>query len=404
MFGHCYLVHIGPLAAALKRIRPLTRIAACETVLPPSPTQALEWRSMARAYAIDDFTMPPTVSNAGASFFDRVKRRAAVLMATSDTCSQFPRDLCDYDLFHLHWPSLHSASMLRRVPAKKPVVLSFWGHDVLDGSCEDTHRFQRRAINRADIVTVRSIDLREHLYSKFGRACSSKIRIAKFANDMFRERDALDMSRLRAAFRGRHDIAQDAIVITLGHCGHPKENHVSVLESLHSLGTETTDVVLMIPMTYGGTQDYRERVRRAAQSMGLRVLILENFTDREGVWETRAATDVFISVPDEDSFSAAMCESILAGAVAIVGDWLPYGALRRLGVHYRSVETITDVKDAILTVLSRITEEKKAVTDTAGRLRGEIDIDTAVGGWWRAYDDALLAADDRCRFTTSLPR
>jgi hypothetical protein len=87
-----------------------------------------------------------------------------------------------------------------------------------------------------------------------------------------------------------------------------------------------------------------------------------------------------------------MCEFILAGAVAVVGDWLPYGALRRLQVHHRSVETAAGARPQILAAIADLPAERRRVEQTADALRVEVDIDTTVAGWWVAYDDALAAA------------
>lgn len=395
MFGHCFLVHVGPLVAALKRTRPGTRVVVHETVLTPTTAQCVEWTALAATYQLDGYETAPVVDEPSRGLFRRISDRLKRLSPDSfASLAQLP-DTETSDLYHLHWPSFHSARVIRALPGDKPLVVSFWGHDVLDGTCVETHMFQRAAIARADIVTVRSIDLREHLYSKFGRHFAHKVRIAKFANDMFREWSDLSMSHLRAAFRERHGIRSDSVVIAIGHSGHEKENHLRVLESLRDLQVADHDLFLLLPMTYGGSPAYREEVRRAARRTGHPCVMLDLFTDRNGVWESRAGTDIFVSVPDEDSFSGAMCEFMLAGSVAIVGDWLPYGALRRLQVHHRSVETIADVPAQILAALAGLPAERQRVERTAHALRTEVDIDTTIAGWWTAYDDAVAAASAR---------
>lgn len=401
MFGHCYLVHIGPLVAALKRTRPGTFVAVEETVCQPSPGQIAEWNALSQRYGLDAFVTPSGAPGSAASFSERVSRRFQHLRRAALRSAHLQSPRTGGDLYHLHWPSPHSRGALRSLPADKPLVVSFWGHDVLDGSCLQTHMFQRAAIERADIVTVRSIDLREHLYSKFGRQFAPKVRLAKFANDMFRERADLCLPRLRSAFRERHQIGATSIVIAIGHSGYEKERHLAVLETLRNLPVQNRDVVLMLPVTYGGEPGYLHQVRIAAEQTGLRYVMLDTFTDRHGVWESRAAADIFVSVPDEDSFSGAMCEFILAGAVAIVGDWLPYGALRRLQVYHRSVETAAGARPQILAAIADLPAERRRVEQTADALRVEVDIDTTVAGWWVAYDDALAAAATGCTSITS---
>jgi hypothetical protein len=99
-----------------------------------------------------------------------------------------------------------------------------------------------------------------------------------------------------------------------------------------------------------------------------------------------------------------MCEFMLAGAVAIVGDWLPYGALRRLSVHHRSVETIADVKTQILAAISDLPAERQKVVASSEKLRSEVDIDTTIAGWWAAYDDAIAIARRKRTPSYSLPQ
>jgi len=404
MFGHCYLVHVGPLVAALKRTRPDTVVTVEETVLTPSASQSAEWNLLAAKYGVDAYVTPPITPAGPTSLLSRIRNRMPQLPTTPLSPAPLRPRNSKGDLFHLHWPSPHSKQALRSVPLDKPLVVSFWGQDVLDGACLATHEFQRRVIARADIVTVRSIDLREHLFSKFGRECSPKIRIAKFANDMFREKADLCLPQMRADFRARHGISEETVVIAVGHSGYRKDNHVAVIESLRGLRVPNRDLLLMLPMTYGSTEAYRHEVKRAADGVGIRSIVLDTFTDRKGVWEVRAAADVFVSVPDEDAFSAAMCEFMLAGAVAIVGDWLPYGALRRLSVHHRSVETIADVKTQILAAISDLPAERQKVVASSEKLRSEVDIDTTIAGWWAAYDDAIAIARRKRTPSYSLPQ
>jgi glycosyltransferase involved in cell wall biosynthesis len=394
MFGHCHLVHIAPLARALKKLMAPVTIEAYETATEGENVGGNP-ELMERELGLTAYYKNDSTRTIAARLTRRLLRSASVLTPLlrkfDDPVNAAIRSR-QYDLYHLHWPSQHSQNAFDAIPKSSPLVVSFWGHDVLDGSSALDHQFQRRAIARANIITVRSIELREHLFSKFGRSFAKKIRIAKFANDMFTEYGLLRPPELREAFREKHAIQQDQITVCVGHCGYPKENHLEAIDAISAVAAkERLPVTLLVPLTYGGTSLYRSEIKQLLDRCGLPSICFETFMERNRIWELRCATDVFISVPEEDSFSGSMCESILAGAVAIVGDWLPYGGLRRRGIHFRSIEHIDDLATVLSQVLQDLALERELVRKTSKELRFEVDIETVIPGWVAAYNDALCA-------------
>jgi hypothetical protein len=386
MFGHCYPVHTYPLANGLRRMIPGSEFDIAETVMSGFTAEKLEL--IANLNDREGISFQVATQDLGSFWRAKFTRFNWLVKSRDPLLSKILKSY--YDLYHLHWPSSNSNWMLRLIPQNAPLVVSFWGHDILNGESLKEHVFQRMIVQRATIITVRSIELREHLYSKFGRSFKSKIRIAKFANKMFSELVEIDPAKSRHRFQRKHKLDENKVVLCIGHCADPKERHLEVMRAISILPSPLlAKLHVLLPLTYGGTPEYRNEIKRAGYLLGLNCVFVEEFLSRSDLWDMRFATDIIVSVPDEDSFSAAMCESILAGAVAIVGEWLPYGGLRRANVYHRTVEELISLTEEVQATMENLNSGKKLVQNTRMHLKTEVDIDSVLDGWISAYRDAL---------------
>ncbi len=300
----------------------------------------------------------------------------------------FPSLVSGFSLYHWHCMHWDRLSAIRFLPSDATLILTIWGSDLLRSAGIENYRVQLAACERAQFITVGSVELREVLLAKFGRSLSGKIRLATYGADYLDVCHA--SSEQRAAFLQRLHIPIDRIVLCVGHSGHRQNQHLAVLTSLRSLPAEVREqIAIILPMTYGLTQEYRREVLAAGEALNVPVHVFDTFMPDEDVAMLRQSSDLFVHVPISDQFSAAMCESLAAGAVLITGAWLPYSRLRLNHIHFREVADVSDVASQIQNVIDRLVDEKVKCESNADRIRAIMSWSQVMPRWLQIYDEAL---------------
>lgn len=111
--------------------------------------------------------------------------RSAVRRQMYDRCYArlLPSLVSGYSIYHwhcMHWDRLPA---IRVLPKKAKLILTIWGSDLLRSAGVDAYRAQLAACERASLITVGSVEMREILLAKFGRSLSAKIRLATYGAD-----------------------------------------------------------------------------------------------------------------------------------------------------------------------------------------------------------------------------
>jgi glycosyltransferase involved in cell wall biosynthesis len=303
---------------------------------------------------------------------------------------QVPAATRGYDIYHWHTLEPERLAALAFVPPEAKIVLSPWGSDLLRTAGLDAYRMQLWACERASRLVVYSLELRETLLAKFGRHLLPKMRLASIGGGLF---DAVDRARpVRAEFRRSLNIADDKVLACLGNNGHPSNQHVAVLRALGRLDDrDRARLTVILPMTYGAADEYVRAVNDAASSAGVDVRVLrERMTDSQTAC-LRAATDILLFVPVSDSLSAALCEVLAAGGVAITGAWLPYGLLRREGIHFHEVADIADIPARLSEILGDLKAERTRAAATGPRVKNLKAWDRVINQWIAIYDELLCS-------------
>jgi hypothetical protein len=142
-------------------------------------------------------------------------------------------------------------------------------------------------------------------------------------------------------------------------------------------------VHLLLPLTYGGPDEYVTQVESAARRAGFTPTVIRKRTDAEPNALLRRATQVMIHVQTSDSFSATMQETLYAGSVVINGAWLTYRFLRERGARWLEVPSIGDLPAVLTDVVERYEHYK-----TEAEANGPI---VAAFSSWDAVRDSWIA-------------
>ncbi len=272
-----------------------------------------------------------------------------------------------YDVFHFHFIQYSYIRTVWLVPRGKKIICSFWGSDLLRTSDSFNHFVVGKVLRKADIITVQSIELREILLAKFGRALKSKTRVVLFNlnEDAFSQ---IDDNRGNTAaianFCTENGISDSKVNVVVGHNASPYNNHLAIIASLAKL-PQSQRLCVVVPFAYGiapnEREAYRLTIENALKDASLPYAILDKYFTGTQLALLRLATDVYLHLPESDALSAALTEAAYAGAVVIAGDWLPYSPFKKAGMQLIYAEPGDDLAMKLEDVLSNLQLEKDRI-------------------------------------------
>lgn len=295
-----------------------------------------------------------------------------------------------HDIWHFHFCTPSSLRYMDIAPAQTKVVCTFWGSDLLRSSGVESWVPVSVALERADAITVPSIELREFLLCRFGRHLRPKIHFCLFPTDTasYQRIAALSLQGLggHANAKKQLGLPEDRIIIGVGHNGDLGDKHLDILAGLERLADGVKRrVFLVLPMTYGLAPSYARKVETACQRSGFEYLILKEYLSRDALAALRVAVDITIFMPESDAMSAAALETIYAGNMLVAGAWLPYGRYRRLGLPFVEIEDYGQLAQVIPPLLDRSRVSEPELDRIQKRIERTFCADVTAPAWIDMY-------------------
>jgi len=294
---------------------------------------------------------------AGRSIIDAAARSLGKAIQVERFRNEVIRQQC-FDIWHFHFCTPSSLRYVDIAPAQTKVVCSFMGSDLLRSSGVESYVPVSIALERADAITVQSVELKEIILCKYGRHLRPKIHCCLFPADTVSYQRIAALSRQglggRTNAKKQLGLPEDRIIIGIGHNGSSGDKHLDILTELGRLPSDfKRRVFLVFPMTYGLASSYAKTIDAASQQSGFEYLILKEYLSRDSLAALRVAVDITIYMPESDAMSAAALETIYAGNVLVAGVWLPYGLYRRLGLPFVEIEDFGQLGQVIHSLLDR---------------------------------------------------
>jgi hypothetical protein len=272
----------------------------------------------------------------------------------------------NYDVIDVHWITNERANIVAQAPSKCKVVLSFWGSDLMASSGISNYQSVLKAISRADAITLASLEMREIFLSKFGRHFKNKVQLTYYNKvDFPLAIEGEAVNNMKSTWRelmAKHGILleQFKYVVKVGYSGFETQNHLTIIDQCFQLPEDVKkDLLLVIPMTYGATPAYMEKVEEYAKEKGLAACILRDYLPEKYAISLSYICDVMLNLRDNDGFNNAMIETLMAGKILISGGWLPYSSLRKNKVYFHEVFDFEEVSDVLLYTIQNMEQEKE---------------------------------------------
>lgn len=265
--------------------------------------------------------------------------------------------ISSYDVVHICYVSNQLFGFFDAIKTAKKLVITWWGSDILQNNKDFDYYKQEKLVGIAKKVTVHQREMKELFLSKFGREYENKVSemlVVSDSNYMRTFAHALqDKHKYIAAFKQKHDIADNKRIVIIGHTAHTSDNHLPILKSIEPYSKQISDKVCFVfPMTYGiDDESHSTAIEVLCRKMDIQCIILTRFLSEEDMFELRMASEVLLRLSKVDAFSLSLCETLCAGNVVVTGTWLPYSKLRGNGVFLEEVYELQNVGQKFVEII-----------------------------------------------------
>jgi hypothetical protein len=289
------------------------------------------------------------------------------------------------DIFQFHYIQYSYLRMIHFVPKEKKVICTFWGSDLLRTGDSFNHYFVSKSLERADVITVQSPELREVLLAKFGRHLKTKVQALKFSAErkLYDEIDSLTPERIEhgaAALRLRND----RVNIIVGHNASPFNQHLAIVQALAKMKYKDR-VYLTFPFAYGidpvERKGYIAEIGRLLDGASFEYQIMEGYLSWVDVAIMRVRGDIMIHTPESDALSGAATEAMYAGNMLVTGDWLPYGPFVRSGLVYWKISEFDELPALIDGMVVDLPAFKARCADNREQIRAHFFPEVTSVAW-----------------------
>lgn len=259
---------------------------------------------------------------------------------------------------HYHFCTPQNLIFANYINKDIPSIASFWGSDLMRITGVENVFYVRKALLNCSAVSVQTPEMAEMFYCKYGRDFYKKMHILRFNlnPDIFKQIDVFKNNEPEIIkFREKYLFNSNEFIIGIGHNAFEANNHIKIIEAIGNLPQKIkSEITLVMHLSYGGNNKYIELLKNISKKEDiLDIRIITSFFGPKEMALLRISTNLMIQMPISDALSGAMTEVLYAGNNVIVGSWLPYGFLRRKGIHFFESESFLELPKLVEQVFMR---------------------------------------------------
>lgn len=241
------------------------------------------------------------------------------------------------DIIHFHFCTIENLKEIHYLSRETKTICSFWGSDLMRFNEAQDIFYVRKALGKADSITLQSPEMAKMMEIKYGNSLRQKVTTLRFTLEIkiFKKIDELkSKDDWKILFKNRLNIPDDKIVVALGHNGFEANNHFLMIEQIEKMPRNLINkYVFVLHISYGGTEEYKKSLIRLSKDTDLPLLVVTEFFGPTDVAKFRLITNLLIQMPTTDALSSAMTEVLYAGNTVVAANWLPYDILGKNGVR-----------------------------------------------------------------------
>lgn len=259
-----------------------------------------------------------------------------------------------FDVINLHYVVFKRLviALLLKIVTGGRLVLSYWGSDLL--RAEDKQLVKTKELVRcADFVTFDNRDLEIKFKSLYKRNKTPLVS-AFFGLPILNIIKEKGEKEFVLSIRRKWGITDGKTIVAVGYNGIKEQQHIRVLQNIGKLSQQVKDrIIILLQMTYGGTDEYKEKVIKEAAKTGCAYMDIQSFLTDEEVAEIRIMTDIYINAQTTDAFSGSVCENLYAGTVLINAGWLCYQEFKDFDFSYLEFKEMDEIGGLIERVIEK---------------------------------------------------
>lgn len=234
------------------------------------------------------------------------------------------------DIVNIHY--VHPDYLQYVVEIKKQgckLITTFWGSDFLRASILQRNRYHP-LLKQCDAITMVE-GVRELFISAYPEY-RQKVRTTYFGLKLLDVIKSITTEQI-IRFKNKYKVSSSNTTICVGYNASPAQQHHKLISALKIIKPELRiNAHLFFPLTYGGDAAYKEQLKAAILELGMPFTVFEKRLTDLDLATLRCATDMVLNIQQTDAFSGSLSESLAAGSLLLVGDWLPYDAFDEWGV------------------------------------------------------------------------
>lgn len=291
-----------------------------------------------------------------------------------------------YDLVDFHaYTDSYNGIMARCVEKKLGFDITLWGSDLMRAGEEKLERMRFGFDNCLHIKL--SDNLYEVLREKYGDEYDAKARIVYFGNSDLEVIDSVtgeEKDLLRKKLFG--DTA-GKLILTCGYNGSRGQNHLEIFDAIRNLDPELLERIhVVVPLTYGSTAEYNQRIKSALDSIGAGYTMLESYLSAKENAVLRLTSDIVVNIQDTDALAGSLQDHLYCGGVCVIGSWLRYIIYDRNDVFYIKTEK-GDLAENISRAISEYPSLKERCSRNHSIIRDILSWESTIKNWAEAYGE-----------------
>ncbi len=282
------------------------------------------------------------------------------------------------DTVDIHWCGYYYAQYMGTIKKQsKNVIATLFGSDIYRNT-EAEKKKQTKIFKTADII-VMGQNMDEY-FLKYFPQFKSKIEFGQYGSKRLSIVDEINSTDNKKKIRNKYQIAQNKLITTIGYNAKQEQQHLLFLEKLNTLSKEDKEkLFLLLPMTYGGEEEYVKTLKHTLNSLKIEYLCIEHSVVTGDKWLTNTEmaelwiiSDITVNMQTTDALSSSIKEALVAGSVVITGDWLPYKIYEEMGVFLlrksknNIFSTFLEVMDNYDKYKLKTLKNKEIILDFAG--------------------------------------
>ena len=263
--------------------------------------------------------------------------------------------------------------------------VTLWGSDILRANEED-FRLKQYGFQNCRFVKGTE-NLLQNLRERGGTVYDSKMRLVYFGNSDFDAIDSLTEERMFELKQQMYGNISGKIIMICGYNGISHQNHEKIIDAIALVKDDIKDKVhLVFPLTYGGSPEYIQNIRKKLERLGMSYTMLTRYLSTEEMATLRKSANIVVNIQSTDALAGSLQDHLYCGNICIIGEWLNYIIYDKNGVHYIKT-SIEKLADNMRYYVNNYAEEQAKCKHNKEILHNLLSWESNINNWIKIYGE-----------------